>query len=176
LAEQREITLYEGDATPKDIVLRELPLPNLAAPVILFLYTVLPSIVQTTPDPREIVLRQVIPATIPTSPDPRIITLYAGDATPSDIVLYDRPSYPVVVYGGYVTLYERDGYPVFVPNTIITLRNPLVADGYTPPPSTGALKRWTGSEWVTDTMNVYLGGSWTVKPLKRYNGSMWITV
>lgn len=176
MANQRDITLYEYDATPNDIILNALPIADLAASVVIYLYTILPAAVTTTPDPREIILAEVYPATIPETPNPREIILYEYDATPSDIILNAVAAHPLVVYGGDVTLYERNDYPVFVKNVIITLRDPLVAvPEEEAPPSTSKLKRWTGSEWTTDTMSVYLSGSWTAKTLKRYSGGSWVS-
>lgn len=37
-------------------------------------------------------------------------------------------------------------------------------------------KRWTGSEWEGETLQVFLDGSWTVKPLMRWTGSEWVEV
>jgi hypothetical protein len=68
MASQADITLYPGAVTPEEIVLRSLPAPPPADPVVCYLFPV------SSP-------------AVPASPDPGNITLYAGDATPETVVL-----------------------------------------------------------------------------------------
>lgn len=37
----------------------------------------------------------------------------------------------------------------------------------------GILKRWDGSAWVKEPLEVYLAGSWQAKPLKIWDGTAW---
>jgi hypothetical protein len=68
VADQRAITLYPGDASPKDIVLRPLPLADIAAGPVCYLYPV--------------------SAPVSSGSDPRNITLYPVTAGSRDITLY----------------------------------------------------------------------------------------
>ena len=40
--------------------------------------------------------------------------------------------------------------------------------------STGQIKVWNGSTWVTKPMKVWNGSTWVTKPIKRWNGSAWV--
>jgi hypothetical protein len=76
MADQRLITLYEGDATPQNIILRELPLADIPSGPLIYLYSI------------------SVPAG-PSGNDPRVITLYENDTTPQDIVLRSLPNYNI---------------------------------------------------------------------------------
>jgi hypothetical protein len=39
----------------------------------------------------------------------------------------------------------------------------------------GILKRWSGTNWMNESLKTYLSG-WMTKPLKRWNGTNWIEV
>ncbi len=75
MANQKVITLYEGDTTPQNVVLRELPLADIPSGIAIYLYSA------------------SSPAGL--SGDPRVITLYEGDATPQNIVLRSLSAYTI---------------------------------------------------------------------------------
>jgi hypothetical protein len=134
------------------------------------------------------------------------ITLYAGDATPVDIVLRDLPVadvaadttcylYPSPVPaapGGTdpaaMTLRAGDATPSDIvltdipnwtataPEVVIILRDQRYADTGGVTTYYGVLRRWTGTSWTKAKMMVYAGGSWVAKPLKRWTGSGWVLV
>lgn len=76
MADQRDITLVAGDATPEDVVLNPLPAAD-------------------EPAGADIILRQVSAPGDDGSSNPADLTLVAGDATPEDVVLGGVSGYPV---------------------------------------------------------------------------------
>ena len=42
-------------------------------------------------------------------------------------------------------------------------------------PSTGRLKYWNGSSWITKVLKYWNGSIWQEKPLKYWNGISWVT-
>lgn len=71
MADQREITLYPGDATPKDIVLRSLPVATVSAGTTIYLY-------QGDATPNDPILRDPTTASV-TGPQSYELVAGAGD-------------------------------------------------------------------------------------------------
>lgn len=138
MADQRVITLYAGDATPKDIVLRALPARDVAANVVCWLYPISAPAVASTPNPREITLR-------------------AGDVTPTDIVLYPRPTYPtapevVITLRGF-------GAPVAAPAVIYYgILKRWTGGAWAPAP----LKTYVGGAWQAKPLSWWNGSDWKI--------------
>lgn len=104
----------------------------------------------------------------PTNPVTSHETLYAGDSTPSTIILRDLP---VADAAAAVTmwLYAGDSTP-----TTIILRNLLAAEAAAT--YYGVLKRWTGAAWVKAKLMVRQSGAWVAAKLKRRSGSDWLLI
>lgn len=106
-----DITLRPGDATPADIVLRELPAAATAPLVDLFIYrrpaTATDIILGPVNAARSEVAGPVQEATLVP------IWLYAGDATPADIIIVDptvqRPSSGFPTQYGFLSVRKTSG-------------------------------------------------------------------
>lgn len=41
--------------------------------------------------------------------------------------------------------------------------------------STGKIKFWNGSSYISKPLKYWNGSAWVVKPVKHWNGSIWVT-
>ena len=143
MADQRTITMSAGDATPETVVLRALPVADVPADSVCYMYP-------------------VVPYSGLSGDAPGTMTLRENEVTPTDIRLMAPSDYAVAAANVVITM--RDPMvaggeaPPAPPGTYYGILKRWSGAAWVK----AALKRWAGAAWIAAALKRWTGTEWVL--------------